>query len=96
MKERYASSAVELLRIVDEMLNTYFALPVSQFPELLQDLVNGIDNALKIYATQAIGSCGKPFDHHSYFHLISHGFVIVYCKLDVSQFLFLCSVQQNF
>ncbi|XP_024401007.1 protein unc-13 homolog [Physcomitrium patens] len=59
LKERYASSAVELLRIVDEMLNTYFALPVSQFPELLQDLVNGIDNALKIYATQAIGSCGE-------------------------------------
>lgn len=59
MKERYAPSALELLRIVDETLEGYFALPVSQFPDLLQDLVNGIDGALKEYATQAIGNCGK-------------------------------------
>jgi len=59
LKERYAPSAVELLRIVDETLDGYFALPVSQFSDLLQDLVNGIDIALKNYGTQAIGNCGK-------------------------------------
>lgn len=59
LKERYAPSAVELLRIVDETLDAYFALPVSQFPDLLQDLVNGIDIQLQNYATEAIGSCGS-------------------------------------
>jgi hypothetical protein len=61
LKERYAPSAVELLRIVDETLDAYFALPVSQFPDLLQDLVNGIDIQLQNYATEAIGSCGKSY-----------------------------------
>ena len=61
MKDRYAPSAVELLRIVDETLDAYFALPVSQFHDLLQDLVNGLDIHLSTYATEAIGSCGKSF-----------------------------------
>jgi hypothetical protein len=46
---------------VDETLDAYFALPVSQFPDLLQDLVNGIDIQLQNYATEAIGSCGKSY-----------------------------------
>jgi hypothetical protein len=49
---------VEVLRIADETLDAFFALPVSQFPEVLQDLVTGLDEALQSYASQIIAPCG--------------------------------------
>lgn len=58
MKDRYAPSAVEILRMVDESLDAYFALPVSQFPDLLQELVNRLDVVLENYANQTIAPCG--------------------------------------
>lgn len=58
MKDRYAPSAVEILRMVDETLDAYFALPVSQFTDLLQELVNRLDVVLENYANQTIAPCG--------------------------------------
>jgi len=58
LREHYAPSAVEVLRIADETLDAFFALPVSQFPEVLQDLVTGLDEALQSYASQIIAPCG--------------------------------------
>jgi hypothetical protein len=58
LREHYAPSAVEVLCIADETLDAFFALPVSQFPEVLQDLVTGLDEALQSYASQIIAPCG--------------------------------------
>lgn len=58
MRDHYAPSAVEILRMVDETLDAYFALPVSQFTDLLQELVNRLDVVLENYANQTIAPCG--------------------------------------
>jgi hypothetical protein len=59
LRENYAPSAVEVLRIADETLDAFFALPVSQFPEPVQELVAGLDKALQGYATQIVAPCGE-------------------------------------
>uniref|UniRef100_A0A0C9S5S1 TSA: Wollemia nobilis Ref_Wollemi_Transcript_18614_3809 transcribed RNA sequence n=1 Tax=Wollemia nobilis TaxID=56998 RepID=A0A0C9S5S1_9CONI len=57
-KEHYAPSAVEVLRIVDETLDAFFDLPVSQHPGLLPDLVAGLDRTLQRYVSQVKSGCG--------------------------------------
>ncbi|XP_039023868.1 protein unc-13 homolog [Hibiscus syriacus] len=57
-KERFAPSAVEVLRIVDEALEAFFLLPVSIHATLLPDLTNGIDICLQNYVLKAKSGCG--------------------------------------
>ncbi|GMI97750.1 hypothetical protein like AT2G20010 [Hibiscus trionum] len=57
-KERFAPSAVEVLRIVDEALEAFFLLPISIHAALLPDLTNGIDRCLQNYVTKAKSGCG--------------------------------------
>ncbi|KAK8602263.1 hypothetical protein V6N13_058091 [Hibiscus sabdariffa] len=57
-KERFAPSAVEVLRIVDEALEAFFLLPISIHASLLLDLTNGIDRCLQHYVTKAKSGCG--------------------------------------
>ncbi|XWS26795.1 hypothetical protein CRYUN_Cryun26dG0060700 [Craigia yunnanensis] len=57
-KERFAPSAVEVLRIVDEALDAYFLLPISMHAVLLPDLTTGIDRCLQHYISKAKSGCG--------------------------------------
>lgn len=57
-KECYAPSAVEVLRIVEETLDAFFDLPVSQHSDLLPDLVGGLDRTLQRYVFQTKSGCG--------------------------------------
>ncbi|KAE8688448.1 pentatricopeptide repeat-containing protein [Hibiscus syriacus] len=57
-KERFAPSAVEVLRIVDEALEAFFLLPISIHASLLPDLTYGIDRCLQHYISKATSSCG--------------------------------------
>ncbi len=68
LREHYAPSAVEVLCIADETLDAFFALPVSQFPEVLQDLVTGLDEALQSYASQIIAPCGGYDSAYQSYH----------------------------
>lgn len=58
-KEKYAPSAVEILRIVEETLDAFFELPLSQHSDLLPDLVAGFDRALQRYISQVKSGCGS-------------------------------------
>ncbi|KAL1552404.1 protein unc-13 [Salvia divinorum] len=58
-QEGFAPSAVEVLRIVDETLETFFELPIPIHPAILPDLVAGLDKCLQYYATKAKSGCGS-------------------------------------
>ncbi|CBI20849.3 unnamed protein product, partial [Vitis vinifera] len=58
-EEGYASSAVELMRIIDETLNAFFQLPIPMHPALLPDLMAGFDRCLQYYITKAKSGCGS-------------------------------------
>lgn len=58
-KEKYAPSAVEVLRIVEETLDAFFELPLSQHSDLLPDLVAGLERALQRYISQTKSGCGS-------------------------------------
>ncbi|KAL4284140.1 hypothetical protein GQ457_16G002860 [Hibiscus cannabinus] len=57
-KERFAPSAVEVLRIVDEALEAFFLLPISIHAALIPHLTNGIDRCLQNYVSKAKSGCG--------------------------------------
>ncbi|KAG0560384.1 hypothetical protein M758_10G172500 [Ceratodon purpureus] len=61
--EHYAPSGVEVLRFMEESLDAFFAMPAEQFPELLQQLVEGLDKALQRYVNQTVNPCGTKDDH---------------------------------
>lgn len=56
--ENYAPSGVEVLRFMEESLDAYFAMPAEQYPDLLEQLVAGLDSALQRYVTQTVNPCG--------------------------------------
>ncbi|KAK8597705.1 hypothetical protein V6N13_095105 [Hibiscus sabdariffa] len=57
-KERFAPSAVEVLRIVDEALEAFFLLPISIHAALIPHLTSGIDRCLQNYVSKAKSGCG--------------------------------------
>uniref|UniRef100_A0A6M2EKY5 MHD1 domain-containing protein n=1 Tax=Populus davidiana TaxID=266767 RepID=A0A6M2EKY5_9ROSI len=57
-KERFAPSAVEVLRSVDETLEAFFLLPIPMHAVLLPDLVTGLDRCLQNYILKAKSGCG--------------------------------------
>lgn len=75
-KDHYAPSAVEVLRIMEETLDAFFAMPAAQFPELLVELVIGLDKALQHYITQAVEPCGGSL------FLFSFSYVVGVFQLD--------------
>ncbi|KAM7459358.1 hypothetical protein LguiA_036352 [Lonicera macranthoides] len=58
-QEGYAPSAVEVLRIMDETLDAFFALPIPMHPAMLPDLMVGLDRCLQYYITKAKSGCGS-------------------------------------
>ncbi|KAM5547604.1 protein unc-13 [Rosa sericea] len=57
-KERFAPSAIEVLRIVDETLEAFFMLPIPMHPGLIPELKTGLDRCLQYYVSKAKTGCG--------------------------------------
>lgn len=57
-KERFAPSAVEVLRTVDETLEAFFLLPIPAHADLLPDLLAGLDRCLQNYILKTKSGCG--------------------------------------
>ncbi|KAK8970397.1 hypothetical protein KSP40_PGU008808 [Platanthera guangdongensis] len=57
-KELFATSAVEILRLVGEVLDVFFQLPIPMHPALLPNLLVGLDRSLQYYVTKAKAGCG--------------------------------------
>ncbi|XP_016493453.1 protein unc-13 homolog [Nicotiana tabacum] len=55
----FAPSAVEVLRIIDETLDSFFQLPIPMHPALLPDLMSGLDRCLQYYVSKAKSGCGS-------------------------------------
>ncbi|KAK9101097.1 hypothetical protein Scep_024527 [Stephania cephalantha] len=60
-KEKLAPSAVEVLRILDETLDSYFQLPIPMHPACLPDLMTGLDKCLLHYISKTKSGCGSKF-----------------------------------
>ncbi|WOG92628.1 hypothetical protein DCAR_0311901 [Daucus carota subsp. sativus] len=58
-KERFAPSAVEVLRIADETLEAFFLLPILRHPALLPDLMSSLDKCLQYYILTTVSGCGS-------------------------------------
>lgn len=58
-KERFAPSAVEVLRTIDETLEAFFLLPIPMHPVLLPELMSGLDTCLQQYILKAKSDCGS-------------------------------------
>ncbi|XP_039066347.1 protein unc-13 homolog [Hibiscus syriacus] len=56
-RERFALSAVEVLRIVDEAFEAFFSLPIAIHASMLPDLATGIDSCLQHYISMAKSGC---------------------------------------
>ncbi|BBN09485.1 hypothetical protein MPTK1_4g20090 [Marchantia polymorpha subsp. ruderalis] len=58
-REGYAPSAVEVLRMMEETMDAFFALPISQDPQYVEQLVSGVESAVQLYCEKTISACGK-------------------------------------
>lgn len=58
-KERFAPSAVEVLRTMDETLEAFFLLPIPMHKELIPELMSGLDRCLQNYIMKAKSGCGN-------------------------------------
>ncbi|XVF35436.1 hypothetical protein REPUB_Repub18cG0145700 [Reevesia pubescens] len=58
-QEGYAPSIIEILRIIDETLDSFFQLPIPTHPALLPDLMAGLDKCLQYYVMKAKSGCGS-------------------------------------
>lgn len=58
-QEGLAPSAIEVLRVIDEILDAFFQLPIPMHPELLPDLVAGLDRCLQYYLSKAKSGSGS-------------------------------------
>ncbi|XP_058213755.1 protein unc-13 homolog isoform X2 [Rhododendron vialii] len=58
-KERYAPSAGDVLRMMDETVEAFFLLPMTRHRALLPDLMGGLDQCLQQYIMEAKSGCGS-------------------------------------
>lgn len=58
-KDRFAPSAVEVFRTMDETVEAFFLLPITRHQDLLLHLMNGLDQCLQQYITKAKSGCGN-------------------------------------
>ncbi|KZV21639.1 hypothetical protein F511_17664 [Dorcoceras hygrometricum] len=58
-KGRFAPSAVEVLRTIDETLEAFFFLPIPMHPVLLPELMSGLERCLQSYVIKAKSGCGS-------------------------------------
>ncbi|XP_024538315.1 uncharacterized protein LOC9656156 [Selaginella moellendorffii] len=57
MREHYAPSVVELLRLIEETLDAFYVLPISPPKDVVQDLASGVDRVLYRYVAHAVSNC---------------------------------------
>ncbi|KAB2618477.1 hypothetical protein D8674_014346 [Pyrus ussuriensis x Pyrus communis] len=57
-KERFAPSAVEVLRIIDDTLEAFFMLPIPMHSVLVPELMIGLDKCIQHYILKAKSGCG--------------------------------------
>ncbi|KAM1508523.1 hypothetical protein ACFX10_017819 [Malus domestica] len=57
-KERFAPSAVEVLRIIDDTLETFFMLPIPMHSVLVPEMMIGLDKCIQHYILNAKSGCG--------------------------------------
>lgn len=60
---------MEVLRIIDETLDSYFQLPIPMHRALLPDLTLGLDRSLQHYAAKAKSGCGKIYIFLEFFFI---------------------------
>ncbi|KAE9588173.1 hypothetical protein Lalb_Chr22g0352591 [Lupinus albus] len=58
-KEGFAPSAVEVLRIIDDTLESFFLLPIPMHAVLLPEFMSGLDISLQQYILKAKSGCGN-------------------------------------
>ncbi|XP_076942449.1 protein unc-13 homolog [Bidens hawaiensis] len=58
-RERFAPSAVEVLRTIDETLEAFFLLPIPMHPDLLPELMSSLDTCLRDYILKAKSGSGS-------------------------------------
>eukprot|EP00249_Psilotum_nudum_P000098 c10358_g1_i1 orf=430-3825(+) len=56
------NSIIEVLRIMQETVDQFFGLKLPMRAPILRSLVNGLDNALQLYANRAFGQLGNLTD----------------------------------
>ena len=59
LREHYGASIVEVFRLIEETLDSFFALPMADPSLLLPELVLGLDRALLRYVVVTRSGCGK-------------------------------------
>uniref|UniRef100_A0A8R7Q427 MHD1 domain-containing protein n=2 Tax=Triticum urartu TaxID=4572 RepID=A0A8R7Q427_TRIUA len=52
-RQSFAPSSMEMLRMVDEILDAFFQLPISMHSTLISDLTAGLDGILQYYVSKA-------------------------------------------
>ncbi|XP_024518311.1 uncharacterized protein LOC9639299 [Selaginella moellendorffii] len=57
LREHYAMSGVEVLRMVEDLLDAFFALPVYENPNFLRNLISGVSSVLERYAFLTVAGC---------------------------------------
>ncbi|XP_048442414.1 protein unc-13 homolog isoform X2 [Pyrus x bretschneideri] len=60
-KERFAPSAVEVLRIIDDTLEAFFMLPIPMHSVLVPELMIGLDKCIQHYILKAKSGTGNTF-----------------------------------
>ncbi|XBI70937.1 hypothetical protein VPH35_065294 [Triticum aestivum] len=65
-RQSFAPSSMEMLRMVDEILDAFFQLPISMHSTLISDLTAGLDGILQYYVSKA-KACHGMSEHEAYF-----------------------------
>ena len=76
-RQSTAPSSVEMLKIIHEVLDAFFQLPISMHSTLFSDLAAGLDRILHDYVSKEKSCCGtyEP-EHLSFCTIFSHaGFI---------------------
>jgi hypothetical protein len=58
-EEGFATSAIDVFRSMDEILEAFFGLPIPMHPAMLPDLMAGLDRCLQYYIIKAKSGCGS-------------------------------------
>jgi hypothetical protein len=61
-RQSFAPSSMEMIKIIDEVLDAFFQLPISMHSILFPDLAAGLDRILQHYVSKA-KSYGGMYEH---------------------------------
>jgi hypothetical protein len=61
-RQSFAPSSVEMLKIINEVLEAFFQLPIPTHSTLFPDLAAGLDRIIQHYVSKAKSYCGT-YEH---------------------------------